>query len=142
MTAERRKVLDMLAAGKIKPDEAEQLLNHLASSESENAAEGEANDTTEDSKDDKRPRDFRYLRVVVDKPNRDNVNIRLPLKLVRTGLKLSALMPGKAGMRLSDQGIDLSYLGKLKGEALNAALAELDIAIETEKGEKVHVFCE
>lgn len=139
MSAERRKVLDMLATGKIKPDEAEQLLNHLASSESENAAEGEA---AEDSKDGKHPRALRYLRVVVDKPNRDNVNIRLPVKLVRTGLKLSALMPGKAGMRLSDQGVDLSYLGKLKGDALNNALAELDIDIETEKGEKVHIFCE
>lgn len=142
MIAERRKVLDMLAAGKIKPDEAEQLLNHLASSESENTAKGKANAATEVDKHDKLPRDFRYLRVVVEKPNRDNVNLRLPLMLVRTGLKLSALLPGKADIRLPDKAIDLSYLGKLKGEALNAALAELDIEIETEKGEKVHVFCE
>lgn len=142
MTAERRKVLDMLAAGKIKPDEAEQLLNHLASSASKNAAESGAAEATEDGKDDQRPREFRYLRIAVDKPNRDNVNIRLPLKLVLTGLKLSTLLPGKAGIHLSDQSIDLSYLGKLKGDSLNAALAELDIEIETTKGEKVHIYCE
>lgn len=142
MTAEQRKVLDMLAVGKIKPEEAEQLLNHLDLPESENAVEDEAAEATETSNGDKRPTALRYLRVVVDKPNRDNVNIRLPLKLVRTGLKLSALMPSKAGTRLSDKNLDLSYLGKLKGDALNAALAELDIDIETDKGEKVHVFCE
>ncbi len=142
MTAERRKVLDMLADGKIKPDEAEQILNHLASSESKNAADGDVHTAAEDSKGDKRPRDFRYLRVAVERLGRDNVNIRLPLKLVLTGLKLSTLLPGKAGIHLSDQSIDLSYLGKLKGEALNAALAELDIEIETEKGEKVHILCE
>lgn len=142
MTAERRKVLDMLAAGKINSDEAEQLLNHLASPDSENAADGGALEANDDSKDDKRPRNFHYLRVVVNKPNRNDVNIRLPLKLVLTGLKLSTLLPVKAGIHLSDQTIDLSYLGKLKGEALNAALAELHIEIETDKGDKVHIFCE
>ena len=143
MDAEKRKVLDMLAAGKITPDEAEQLLNRLSSPEaSHETPEGEAPGVANGGTDEKHPKSLRYLRVVVDKPNRDKVNVRLPLKLVRTGLKLSALMPGKAGMHLSDQAIDLSYLGKLKGEALDTALAELDIDIETDKGEKVRVFCE
>ncbi len=141
MNDERRKVLDMLAAGKITPDEAEQLLNRLAlddkaANEPGCEAGGSENEGTA------RSGKLRYLRVVVDKPNRDNVNIRLPLKLVMTGMKLSALVPGKAGKQLSEQGIDLSHLGKLKGEALNEALSELDIDIETEKGDKVRVFCE
>lgn len=142
MKTEKRKVLDMLASGKITPDEAEQLLNRLASpGKRHEAAEGEVSQPADDEIV-KNPKSLRYLRVVVDKPNRDKVNVRLPLKLVRTGLKLSALMPGKAGMHFSDQDIDLSYLGKLKGEALDNALAELDINIETDKGEKVRVFCE
>lgn len=141
MTAERRKVLDMLAAGKITPDEAEQLLNHLAPDETEgNPPEVEAE--AYGGKDGSHAKKLRYLRVFVDKPDRDNVNIRLPLKLVMTGIKLSALVPGKAGMHLSDRNIDLSYLGKLKGEDLNNALSELDINIETEKGDKVRIFCE
>lgn len=141
MTAEKRKVLDMLAAGKITPDEAEQLLDHLAPDETErNPPEIEAD--TDGGEDKTHTSKLRYLRVFVDKPNRDNVNIRLPLKLVMTGIKLSTLVPGKAGKQLSEQGIDLSHLGKLKGDALNEALAELDINIETEKGEKVRVFCE
>jgi hypothetical protein len=141
MTAEKRKVLDMLAAGTITPDEAEQLLEHLAPDEA--AANTPEVENAADGGDGKTPaKKLRYLRVFVDKPDRDNVNIRLPLKLVMTGIKLSALVPGKAGMHLSDRNIDLSFLGKLKGEDLNNALAELDINIETEKGEKVRVFCE
>ncbi len=139
MTEERRKLLDMLAAGKITPDEAEQLLDHLIPDET---GETPPEDNADGDGTQSHSRKLRYLRVFVDKPDRDNVNIRLPLKLVMTGIKLSTLVPGKAGKQLSEQGIDLSHLGKLKGEALNEALAELDINIETEKGEKVRVFCE
>jgi len=141
MSAEKRKVLDMLAAGKITPDEAEQLLDHLAPDETTGRAH-EVEAAANNGEDKSHAGKLRYLRVFVDKPDRDNVNIRLPLKLVMTGIKLSALVPGKAGKQLSEQGIDLSHLGKLKGEDLDNALAELDINIETEKGDKVHVFCE
>ncbi|HYW75587.1 MAG TPA: hypothetical protein VFA48_03055 [Gammaproteobacteria bacterium] len=140
MTAERRKVLDMLAAGTITPDQAEQLLNRLGPGEE--ATELPGDDTDDGGETVKDPKKLRHLRVFVDSPNRDNVNIRIPLKLVRTGIKLSALVPGKAGKQLANQGIDLSHLGKLKGAALDEALAELDINIETEKGDKVRVFCE
>lgn len=141
MNAEKRKVLDMLAAGKITPDEAEQLLNRLAPDDAEGNAPGIAAGT-DGSEGKAGAKKLRYLRVFVDKPDRDNVNIRLPLKLVMTGIKLSALVPRKAGRQLTEQGIDLSHLGKLKGEELNNALADLDIDIETEKGDKVRVFCE
>ncbi len=141
MDAERRKVLEMLSAGKITPDEAERLLNRLAADGADRrAAEAEAGPEGGNIKEDAGK--LRYLRVFVDKPDRDNVNIRLPLKLVRTGIKLSALVPGKAGRQLAEQGIDLSHLSKLSGEDLDNALAELDINIETEKGDKVRVFCE
>ena len=116
MSAERRKVLDMLAAGKITPEEAEQLLNRLAPSEkSDDTVESKDFEAANDGKNGKDPKKLRYL---------------------------SALIPGKAGRQLSEQGIDLSHLGKLNGEALNEALAELDIDIQTEKGEKVRIFCE
>lgn len=141
MNAERRKVLEMLSAGKITPDEAERLLNRLAADGADTpTAEAEAGPEGGNVKAGAGK--LRYLRVFVDKPDRDNVNIRLPLKLVRTGIKLSALVPGKAGRQLAEQGIDLSHLGKLSGEDLDNALAELDINIETEKGDKVRVFCE
>lgn len=137
MTVENRKVLDMLASGKITPDEAEKLLNHLAPENTEQSSTEAAG-----RENKSRAKKLRHLRVFVEKPDGENVNVRVPVKLLMTGLKLSALVPGKAGMHMPDKNIDLSYLGKLKGKDLDNALAELDINIETEKGNKVHVFCE
>jgi len=143
MTAERRKVLDMLAAGKITPEEAEQFLNRLAPSGTPgNEPEGKAASATDAKKSEGSPRTLRFLRVVVDSPGRDSVNVRVPLGLVRTGLKLSALMPGRVSQRLSEQGIDLSHLGKLDKEALIAELAAHPIEVETEKGKNIRIFCE
>jgi hypothetical protein len=85
---------------------------------------------------------LRFLRVVVDSPERDSIDIRLPLGLVRTGLKLSTLMPLKVGHRLSERGIDLSRLSGLDDEALIAELAAQPIDIAAEHGETVRIFCE
>jgi len=143
MSVERRKVLEMLAAGKITPDEAEKLLDRLGSpARPENAREAEAAGAAETGEGEGRPKAPRFLRVLVDSPERDNVNIRVPLGLVRTGLKLSTILPGRVSHRLSEKGIDLSHLGKLDDEALTAALAELQVDIESENGETVRVFCE
>jgi len=143
MSAERRKVLEMLAAGKITPEEADQLLDRLASpAAAEGASEGEAGGAAGGGAGGGRPRAPRFLRVVVDSPERDTINIRLPLGLIRTGLKISTLMPRKVSHRLSERGIDLSHLGKLDDEALIAELAALQVDIAAEDGEKVRIFCE
>jgi len=143
MSAERRKVLEMLAAGKITPEEAEQLLQRLATpGRQEDAPEGDAASAAENGEGGGRPQAPRFLRVVVDSPERDSVNIRLPLGLIRTGLKLRTMLPGRVSHRLSERGIDLSHLGKLDDEALIAELAALQVDIQAEDGEKVRVFCE
>ncbi|HEV3075416.1 MAG TPA: hypothetical protein VHB47_13425 [Thermoanaerobaculia bacterium] len=145
MSAERRKVLEMLAAGKITPEEADQLLDRLASpAAAAGAAEGEAAGAAGGGggAGGGRPRAPRFLRVVVDSPERDTINIRLPLGLIRTGLKISTLMPRRVSHRLSERGIDLSHLGKLDDEALIAELAALQVDIAAEDGEKVRIFCE
>jgi hypothetical protein len=143
MSAERRKVLEMLAAGKITPEEADQLLDRLASpAAAAGASEGEAGGAAGGGAGGGRPRAPRFLRVVVDSPERDTINIRLPLGLIRTGLKISTLMPRKVSHRLSERGIDLSHLGKLDDEALIAELAALQVDIAAEDGEKVRIFCE
>ncbi|HXO26073.1 MAG TPA: hypothetical protein VOA80_01900 [Thermoanaerobaculia bacterium] len=133
----------MLAAGKITPEEADQLLDRLASpAAAEGASEGEAGGAAGGGAGGGRPRAPRFLRVVVDSPERDTINIRLPLGLIRTGLKISTLMPRKVSHRLSERGIDLSHLGKLDDEALIAELAALQVDIAAEDGEKVRIFCE
>jgi len=143
MSTERRKVLEMLAAGKITPEEAERLLERLGSPPGpENAPESEATGAADTRDGAGRPRAPRFLRVVVDSPERDNVNIRLPLGLIRTGLKLTTILPGRVSRRLSERGIDLSQLGKLDDEALIAELSALQVDVMGEDGEKVRVFCE
>lgn len=143
MSAERRKVLEMLEAGKISAEEAERLLNRLSPSDDpESAAMGESSGAVDGAETGRQPKGLRFLRVVVDSPGRDSVNIRLPLGLVRTGLKLSTLLPGKVSHRLSERGIDLSNLGRLNDEALIAELADLQVDIADAGGEKVRIFCE
>lgn len=143
MSAERRKVLEMLAAGRITPEEAERLLERLGSPAGSEVPHGEEEPGTAGGRaGEGPPRSPRFLRIVVDSPERDSINIRLPLGLVRTGLKLSTLVPGRVHHRLSERGIDLSHLGDLDDESLIAELAALQVDIAAEDGETVRVFCE
>ncbi|MEZ5330746.1 MAG: TraY domain-containing protein [Thermoanaerobaculia bacterium] len=135
MSAERRKILEMLAAGKITSDEAERLLERLDGPAAPVAApEGEGTASAGGPSP-------RFLRVVVDSPERESVNVRLPLGLIRTGLKLSTILPGRVSRRLSERGIDLSHLGSLDDEGLIAELAALQVDVSGEDGETVRVYC-
>jgi hypothetical protein len=134
MSIERKQVLEMLAQGKISPEEADQLLEKLAAPKAPAAAipvavAGPAGLP-------------KFLRVVVDSSDGDKVNIRVPLALVRTGIKLSAMMPKEAGDKLAEKGIDLGQLGGLKGDELIEALRELTVDVNSGDGDKVRIFCE
>lgn len=150
MSSEQRKVLDLLAAGKISAGEAEQLLGRLSSAGPEEPSEGEATSanggspggSTEGTANKPRPKLPRYLRIVSDSPNRDSVDVRVPFGLIRTGLKLSTLVPGRVSSRLSEQGIDLSNLGELNDEELIAELAALQVDVASDDGGTIRVFCE
>src|SRR5512134_723079 len=88
MSEETRKVLEMLSNGKVTVQEAEQLLQAV-----------EVPTPTEDKKTEPR-----YFRILVNKPARDgkkaeNVNIRVPMTVVRGGLRLTALFPGLLGKK-------------------------------------------
>ena len=65
MDTEHRKVLDMLAEGKISAADAERLLSKLAGSAEDLTIETPADETTTGS------RPLKYLRVVVDSTNGD-----------------------------------------------------------------------
>jgi len=145
MSEERRKILEMLAAGTITPDEAERLLEAL----------GNKPNTTQTS-DDAEPAKAKpkYLHVKVDAESgsgsrhggRENVNIKIPLALLRAGVKLTSLIPEQARAHVSghfeDKGMnfDLKDLDAKKLEALVVALSETSIDIESDK-EKVKVYC-
>jgi len=135
MDSERRKVLDMLAEGKVSADDAERLLKKL-----DGAGAGDAADAADETDGQRAgPAPLKYLRVLVDSADGDKVNIRVPLGLLRTGVSLATLLPSAAGEKLSENGIDLSHLS---GDALVEELRELTVDVDSAKGDTVRVFCE
>jgi polyhydroxyalkanoate synthesis regulator phasin len=139
MNENRRQILEMLAQGKITADEAERLIAAL-----EKVPGSEA------------PRsDAKYLRVLVE-ADKDNggteptkVNIRVPMKLLRAGVKLAGLLPQEAREHVNDamreKGLNFD-LNQLKPENLDELIDNLqDLSVDVEekdKRTKVKVFCE
>jgi len=143
MNQERRQVLDMLAQGKITPEDAERLLGRLEALErtdDETAADGPREDPTEDAPVQKGR--LKYLRVLVNSKKGEQVNIRVPLAFLKAGVKLTTIVPTSAKRRLEEEGFDLGHLSQLKGEELDAALRELKVDVDSSDGEKVRIFCE
>lgn len=133
----------MLAAGKITTDEADRLLNALR----EPARSAPATD-----KPESQPKP-RYLRVIVDandeKDGPTNINIRVPLQLLRAGVRLASLMPARAqakvNVAMQQQGIDLD-ISKIKPENIDELIAELrdtSVDISQERDDvKIRIFSE
>jgi len=137
MSEEKRKILEMLAEKKISVDDAEKLLAAVADRAGEGAEAAN------------RPGP-KYLRVLVEPapgdPDGDRVNIRVPLNLVRAGLKFASYIPtqvrDKVNSELKEKGVpfDLNHFDPRDVEALLVHLN--DLTIEVEGKEKVRVFCE
>ena len=143
MNEQRRQVLEMLAEGKITADEAERLIDALERAEPESPP-GAA------PRPKPRPK---YLRVVVnseDDPSGDGpgrVNIRVPLQLLRAGVRLTSLIPPQAvtqvNTKLHESGVPID-LAQLKPQDLEQLIEQLDeLAIDVDQPDtKVRVFCE
>jgi hypothetical protein len=146
MSENRKQILQMLADGVITPDEADQLL--AASERAPRPAESATSDGA--IRPNARPK---YLRVVVDSEDGGSgekaakVNVRVPMQLLRAGVRLSSLIPqparDKANAALREQGVpfDLNQLKPENLEDLIDQLGELTVDVE-EENTKVRVFCE
>ena len=135
MKQERRQILDMLTEGKITSEEAERLLDKLGADNSDA-------DTQKPPEATDRPGKVKYLRVVVDSTDGDKVNVRVPVALIRTGIKLSTILPSHASEKMEKSGLDFSRLSDLDDEELNEALRELQVDVDSSDGDVVRVFCE
>lgn len=142
MNDSRRKILDMLATGQITADEAERLILAL---EKEPPTPGAANST------EPRPKQKpKYLRVVVEdngSGNTPKVNVRVPMQLLRSGVKLAALIPDQAFVQVNEalhkEGVRID-LRQIKPENLEELIDQLDeLTVDVDdKDAKVRVFCE
>ncbi|MGD2174132.1 MAG: hypothetical protein PVJ27_01925 [Candidatus Brocadiaceae bacterium] len=145
MPENRMKVLEMLAAGRVSVDEAEKLLAKLEPNTSPSGvpavADAEA-PVTMPAAERPVPKNPRYLRIMVESAGGDRVNVRIPTALIRTGIKLGALLPEKARMELNGKGIDLAALSDMDTEELVEALAALTVDVDSANGDQVRIFCE
>ena len=142
MNDDRRSILDMLAAGTINADEAERLLSALDRAPAAVEEPGYPANRVK----------ARYLRVSVDTDEEDaggptKVNIRVPMQLLRAGVRLSSLIPPRArdevNAAMAKEGIpfDINQLKPENLEELVDHLSELTVDVDQEKT-KVRIFCE
>jgi hypothetical protein len=138
MTEERSRILSMLADGKINADEAERLLD---------AVEAPPAPAEETGEGGKLPLP-KFLYVKVLSTEGDNVDVRVPLSLVRSGLKLTSLIPPQAMDQINDsmseQGmaIDFQNLDPEDIEELTESLREMEVNVDSANGDTVRVWCE
>ncbi len=137
MNEERKKVLEMLASGKISVDEAERLLAALE----DNAAREKSGGI---------PGKPKYLRVLVEPKSGaqggDRVNVRVPINLIRAGLKWASFIPqhsqAKVGDALKEKGIDIDF-SNITPEDLDELILNLnDLQVDVDGDEIVRIYCE
>lgn len=146
MGEERKRILKMLADGKITADEAEELLDAIENPATMNMVE------SRESGDESFVKKIRpkFLRIMVepkDGGKGEKVNIRIPMMLLKAGVKLASIVPGNAKDKINDKmkdkgiDIDINNLDTKSLEEIITALGTMSIDVDDEK-EKVKIFCE
>ena len=143
MNENRKKILQMLATGQITADEAERLLMALETEPAEKIG-AEAPGASK-----VKPK---YVRVMVTEENRHGdpvkVNVRVPIQLLRWGVKLNSLIPPEArdrvnsAMRKEGVAFDLSQVKPENLDELIEHMDNLTVDIDDKKKTKVRIFCE
>jgi hypothetical protein len=145
MSEEMRRVLAMLADGKISVENAEQVIEAL-------------NTPPVPDEDDEyawqpEPVRPRFLRIRMHRPSGDghlekDVNIRVPIAVVCGGVRLGMLMPGlghRINARLRARGVDFD-LGRVSEEQIESLLSRLgQLTIDVNEGnqqKQLRITCE
>ncbi|OGO30358.1 MAG: hypothetical protein A2Z29_09875 [Chloroflexi bacterium RBG_16_56_11] len=152
MNETQKKILEMLAQNRINIDEACRLLSAVEKEKPAGSPPGEEPGPKTRAK---------YLRVTVtpgegptgngnlfQDGNVGRVNIRIPVSLIHAGLKLTALIPPqtyeKINASLKEKGInyDIRNLKPVDIEEIIEALGDMQIDVESGRGERMKVFVE
>jgi hypothetical protein len=150
MNEHRRQILQMLSEGKISANEAERLIAAMEAPPSFSTF----SDTESSGAGKPRPK---YLRVVVDSEEDGGhegptkVNVRIPMLLLRAGVRLAGLIPAPALRRaneaMQEQGVPID-LTQIKPENLEELVEHLnDLTVDVDQKDantkvKVRVYCE
>lgn len=146
MSDESRRVLDLLAQQKISVDDAHRLL--MAINEANARPAAATADAANGPADKSAPK---YVRINVHKTReggeRDrDVNIRVPVSFLRSGMRLGAIVPGLGDhitAKARERGVDLD-LSKFDAARIDTMLRDLgEMTIDVDGGRKqVRIFCE
>jgi hypothetical protein len=145
MSEDRTRILNMLAEGRITAEEAERLLDSLEARDGGSATSAESA-----IKGDPEPLIAalpKYLYVKVIAVNGDNVDVKIPIALVRSGLKLTSLIPSRAMDQINDSmsehgmSVDFSNLKPEDIDELVGTLREMEINVDAKNGDNVRVYC-
>lgn len=150
MNEHRRQILQMLSDGKINADEAERLITAMEQPTSSSSSADSGSTPTV------KPRP-KYLRVVVDSEDDGGhegptkVNVRVPMQLLRAGVRLASLIPApalnRANHAMHAKGVPID-LTQIKPENLEELVEQLnDLTVDVDQKDqyakvKVRVFCE
>jgi hypothetical protein len=133
MNEERKRVLKLLAEGKISAQEAEDLLDALGKP----ATAGPAPEPPK--------KNLKYMYVKVT--GRDTVDVRVPLGLVRAGLRMTTLIPKHAmdhiqsAMQEKGLSFNLNNIKPEEIEELIKNLGDMEINVKSRDGDDVKVYC-
>ncbi|MGI2335054.1 MAG: SHOCT-like domain-containing protein [Dehalogenimonas sp.] len=148
MSDNRKKILVLLDNKKISVEEAMRLLQAVESGDKSSEVTGGVGELAK-----KVGNRIKYLRVIVENPkgnsmeDPERVNVRVPVSLIRAGMKFTSLIPQEAAAQvegaLKQKGINLN-VKNIKDEDIDElieALAELEVDVDGGDG-KVRVFAE
>ena len=126
-TDDIRRVLDMLSQAKISVDDADRLIKAMRTERPADPA------TADPASDGRQP--VRWFRINIHKPAKDeahkpkDVNIRVPIAVVKGGMRLGAIIATfageKAAQRMKERGLDLD-LSTINGDLSRMNGAEFD----------------
>jgi Asp-tRNA(Asn)/Glu-tRNA(Gln) amidotransferase B subunit len=139
MSEERKRILKMLAEGKISATEAEELFDAMG--------KGGGQDSDSAAIDRKSLKNIKYIYVKVLSSQNDNVDVRVPLGLIRAGMRLTSLIPSQAmehiNSTMHERGInfDMNNIKPDDIEELIRNLADMEVNVKSKNGDTVRVYC-
>ena len=144
MRVDRRQVLGMLAAGQMTAEEADRLITALDRLDRPTAAL---------ARTPPRQTPPRYLRVLVDVHEDGsapiNVNVRVPLQILRAGVRLASLIPPQAqeqvNRALRQRGVpfDVMHVRPENLDQFIDRLSNLSLAVDQREHDlRIKLYCE